>query len=64
MPGFQSYMVSVARANRRGMLSDLQSKYDVPHDPEFYENTQHSFFNQQRTPFEGEASTDAWQRML
>jgi carboxymethylenebutenolidase len=38
--------------------------YDIPHDIKIYENTQHSFYSQQRTPFEVEASKDAWQRML
>jgi carboxymethylenebutenolidase len=38
--------------------------YNVPHDIKIYENTQHSFYSQQRTPFEVEASKDAWQRML
>lgn len=45
-------------------LDTLLDSYNVPHDIKFYENTQHSFFNQQRTPFEVEASQDAWQRML
>jgi carboxymethylenebutenolidase len=45
-------------------LDQVLEKYDVPHDIKFYPNTQHSFFNQQRTPFEVEASKDAWQRML
>lgn len=40
------------------------TKYDVPHDLKIYDNTEHSFFSQQRTPFEVEASKDAWQRML
>lgn len=39
-------------------------KNNIPHDIKFYENTQHSFFNRQRTPFEVEASKDAWARML
>lgn len=38
--------------------------YNVPHDIKIYENTQHSFYSQQRSPFEVEASKDAWQRML
>jgi carboxymethylenebutenolidase len=38
--------------------------YNVPHDIKIYENTQHSFYSQQRTPFEVAASKDAWQRML
>jgi len=40
------------------------TKYDVPHDIQIYDNTEHSFFSQQRTPSEVEASKDAWQRML
>jgi carboxymethylenebutenolidase len=40
------------------------TKYNVPHDIKIYDNTQHSFYSQQRTPFEVEASKDAWQRML
>jgi carboxymethylenebutenolidase len=38
--------------------------YNVPRDIKIYEKTQHSFYSQQRTPFEVEASKDAWQRML
>jgi len=38
--------------------------HKIPHDIKIYENTQHSFYSQQRTPFEVEASQDAWQRML
>lgn len=45
-------------------LDAVLEKYNIPHDIKFYENTQHSFFNKQRTPFEVEASKDAWQRML
>jgi len=45
-------------------LDAVLEKNNIPHDIKFYENTQHSFFNRQRTPFEVEASRDAWQRML
>jgi len=45
-------------------LDAVLEKHDIPHDIKFYEHTQHSFFNHQRTPFEVEASKDAWQRML
>jgi carboxymethylenebutenolidase len=45
-------------------LEAVLEKNEVPHDIKFYDNTQHSFFNRQRTPFEVEASKDAWQRML
>ncbi len=45
-------------------LDALLEKNSIPHDIKFYANTQHSFFNRQRTPFEVEASKDAWQRML
>jgi len=38
--------------------------YNIPHDIKIYENTQHSFYSQQRSPFEVAASKDAWQRML
>ena len=40
------------------------TKYNVSHDIKIYDNTQHSFYNRQRTPFEVDASKDAWQRML
>jgi len=40
------------------------TKYNVPHDIKIYDDTQHSFYSQQRTPFEVDASKDAWQRML
>ena len=40
------------------------TRYNIPNDIKIYENTQHSFVSQQRTPFEVEASKDAWQRML
>jgi len=46
---------------------ELETKlenYGISHDIKIYENTQHSFYSQQRTPFEVEASKDAWQRML
>jgi carboxymethylenebutenolidase len=45
-------------------LEAVLTKASVPHDIKFYENTQHSFFNKQRTPFEVEASKDAWERLL
>lgn len=45
-------------------LDAVLEQNNIPHDIKFYENTQHSFFNRQRTPFEVEASKDAWQRML
>jgi carboxymethylenebutenolidase len=45
-------------------LDAVLEKNDIPHDIKFYENTQHSFYNRQRTPFEVETSKDAWQRML
>jgi len=45
-------------------LDSILDKYVIPHDIKFYPHTQHSFFNQQRTPFEVEAAQDAWQRML
>jgi len=45
-------------------LETSLTKYNVPHDIKIYDNTQHSFYAQQRTPFEVDASKDAWQRML
>jgi dienelactone hydrolase len=49
------------------MARDLDvalTNYDVPHDIKVYDNTLHSFFARQRTPFEVDASKDAWERML
>jgi carboxymethylenebutenolidase len=45
-------------------LDAVLEKQNIPHEIKFYANTQHSFFNQQRTPFEVEAAKDAWERML
>jgi carboxymethylenebutenolidase len=45
-------------------LETVLIKNNIPHDIKVYEDTKHSFFNQQRTPVEKEASKDAWQRML
>ena len=45
-------------------LEKLLTQLDKPHDIKFYENTMHSFFNRQRTPFEVEAAKDSWERML
>jgi carboxymethylenebutenolidase len=45
-------------------LDAVLEKQNIPHEIKFYENTQHSFFNRQRTPFEVEAAKDAWERML
>jgi carboxymethylenebutenolidase len=45
-------------------LDAVLEKNNISHDIKFYQNTQHSFFNQQRTPFEVDAAKDAWQRML
>ncbi|HKI54649.1 MAG TPA: dienelactone hydrolase family protein, partial [Anaerolineales bacterium] len=45
-------------------LETSLTKYNVPHNIKIYDNTQHSFYSQQRTPFEVDASKDAWERML
>ena len=45
-------------------LESQLTRYNVAHDIKIYDNTQHSFFSQQRTPFEVDAAKDAWQRML
>jgi carboxymethylenebutenolidase len=47
----------------RDLEASLEN-YKIPHDIKIYDNTQHSFYSQQRTPFEVDASRDAWQRML
>lgn len=40
------------------------TRYNIPHDVKIYEDTKHSFFSQQRTQVEVDATKDAWQRML
>jgi carboxymethylenebutenolidase len=45
-------------------LETSLTNYNVPHDIKIYDNTQHSFFSQNRTATEAHASGDAWQRML
>jgi carboxymethylenebutenolidase len=45
-------------------LDAALTRHEVAHDIKIYDNTRHSFFGRQRTPFEVEASRDAWQRML
>ena len=45
-------------------LEAALTRHEVAHDIKIYENTRHSFFGRQRTPFEVDASRDAWQRML
>jgi carboxymethylenebutenolidase len=45
-------------------LDAALTRHHVTHDIEVYENTRHSFFGRQRTPFEVDASRDAWERML
>jgi carboxymethylenebutenolidase len=45
-------------------LETRLTKYNIPNDIKIYDNTQHSFYSQQRTSFEVEASRDAWHRML
>ena len=45
-------------------LETVLEKNNISHDIKIYEDTKHSFLNQQRTPVEVEASKDAWQRML
>ena len=55
----KDFTTRAARELEAGLAS-----YKIPHDIKIYENTQHSFYSQQRSPFEVEASKDAWQRML
>ncbi len=45
-------------------LEKALTRYEIPHDIKYYENTQHSFFSRQRTQFEVDASKDSWERML
>jgi carboxymethylenebutenolidase len=45
-------------------LEKLLTREEIPHDIKIYENTRHSFFSQQRSEFEVEASKDSWERML
>ena len=63
-PIIGSYPVTDFSAVGARELDAALDNYNVPHDIKFYEDTQHSFFNQQRTPVEVEASKDAWARML
>ncbi len=44
-------------------LETRLTKHNIPHNIKIYDNTQHSFYSQQRTPFEVDASKDVWQRM-
>lgn len=55
----KDFTTQAARALEASLVN-----YNIPHDIKIYENTQHSFYSRQRTPFEVEASKDAWQRML
>jgi len=63
-PIIGSYPAKDITADGARELDAALDNYNVPHDIKFYEDTQHSFFNQQRTPAEVEASNDAWARML
>jgi carboxymethylenebutenolidase len=45
-------------------LDAALTSHEIAHDIKIYDNTQHSFFGRQRTPYEVEASKDSWQRML
>jgi dienelactone hydrolase len=45
-------------------LETSLANYNISHDIKIYDHTKHSFFSQQRTPAEVDASNDAWQRML
>ncbi len=45
-------------------LDAALTRHEIAHDIKIYDNTQHSFFNRQRTPYEVNASKDSWRRML
>ena len=63
-PIIGSYPAKDFSADGARELDATLENYKVPHDIKFYADTRHSFFNQQRTPAEVEASKDAWVRML
>jgi carboxymethylenebutenolidase len=39
-------------------------QYNIPHDIKIYPNAQHSFFNDQGSRYNSEASKDSWQRVM
>jgi len=45
-------------------LDQALDKFQVPHDIKIYPNAHHTFFNDQGSAFDPQASSDAWQRML
>jgi carboxymethylenebutenolidase len=63
-PVLGSYPDKDFTASHARKLDAALTRHEVAHDIKIYENTKHSFFGKQRTPFEVDASRDAWQRML
>ena len=51
-----------AAAGRK--LDEALERYNVPHDIKVYDDSLHSFFNDDKRSFNPEASADAWQRVL
>jgi carboxymethylenebutenolidase len=51
-------------ANAARQLEPLLERYQVPHDIKIYPDARHSFFNNQGSSYQDEASVDAWQRTL
>lgn len=45
-------------------LDTLLDQHNIPHDIKIYPNAQHSFFNDQGSRYNPEASKDSWQRVM
>ncbi len=45
-------------------LDTLLDQHNIPHDIKIYPNAQHSFFNDQGSHYNPEASKDSWQRVM
>src|SRR5579859_3077558 len=45
-------------------LDTVLDQYNIPHDIKIYPNAQHSFFNDQGSRYNPEASKDSWQRVM
>ena len=45
-------------------LDTLMEQHNIPHDIKIYPSAQHSFFNDQGSHYNPEASKDSWQRVM
>lgn len=45
-------------------LDTILDQHNIPHDIKIYPNAQHSFFNDQGSRYNSEASKDSWQRVM